>query len=105
MVPQPVNVRTRQVDAILKLTLMGRSPSNSLGFFALGLRRQGPAGRPKAAPPAVRKAASALEVRPEQSSILRGGTESFWPANCSVNGPLNVSFILARRLVIQSAVQ
>jgi hypothetical protein len=42
-------------------------PSNSLGFFALGLRRQGPAGRPKAAPPAVCKAAPALEVRPRRA--------------------------------------
>jgi hypothetical protein len=39
-------------------------PSNSLGFFALGLHRQGPAGRLSAARPAVRKAAPALEVRP-----------------------------------------
>ena len=44
--------------------LEGLCPSNSPGFFALGLHRQGPAGRPKAAPPAVCKATPALEARP-----------------------------------------
>jgi len=53
----------------------GLRPPNLLGILAVGLLRQGPAlgrsGCPGAATPAVCKAASALEVRPEQSSILR----------------------------------
>ena len=71
----------------------------------MGLHRQGPAGRREAAWPAVRQAAPALEVRPEQGSILRGGSKNFGPAVSAVNYFFKIRLILARRLVAQAAMQ
>jgi hypothetical protein len=53
-----------------------------LGFFALGLLRQGPA---------VCKAASTLELRPEQSSVLRCNIETLSCVAFNVNYSLKSS--------------
>src|SRR5947209_12378591 len=82
---------------------MDGRPSNFLGFFALGLHRQGPAGRRKAAPPAEGR--SALEVRPEQGSILRAGTQNFGRAVSAIDYFFKIRFIMSGRLVTQAAVQ
>jgi len=57
-----------------------------------------------AATPAVCKAASALEVRPEQGFILRCNIEMLGCVAFNVNYSFKLCFILAGRLVSQPAV-
>jgi hypothetical protein len=59
----------------------------------------GPVGCLEATAPAVCKAASALEVRPEQSSILRCNIDILGDVDFTVNYSFKLCFVLARRLV------
>jgi len=65
----------------------------------------GPVGRAEAATPAVCKAAAALKVRPEQSSILRCNIETLGSVAFTVNYLPKLCFIVTRRLVSQCAVE
>jgi hypothetical protein len=73
------------------------------GIFRFGLAPAGTGPWPvaclKAAAPAVCKAASALEVCPEQSSILRCTIDILGDVDFTVNYSFKLCFVLARRLV------